>query len=1017
MVRIKEVNDHGHNYLIITDHEDEDSDCGTRLEIHRSLLRPLGARPSVSKQNFLSQMSIQIPSEPNNPQLFKLLNNLREKDATDDTFPLLGRSIISNSVRWGAKLKISGEFRFIPGYWDQTQDVLSRCKVALGLCSMYGAIYASLYQYGRDQNIMRAFSESWCPSTNTLHTLEGELSVSLWDLYKLGGLPIYGAIYDETIPHHADLLARNKDNERLISQACDYLFGAYRHLVRQPEATRGVTAQLWIKFWFKATTFYETPPTVRPRSSNSRPKSHDPTGELEEPRPWSVEELRVFESLGVSGENKKQTIYTAAFLVCWLCVFVLPESDDRLIRPQTFEIATRMAHGETFSLAIPVLASIYRGLNGISRSKRPGSAGYFFPAHYLYVWLAYYFDTHHDVEPRPPGPMMVKYSRAQGAKSFGDKEARALIHTGRLAKVGCTIFNRNRNSLLYDDGKLGLRDLSYLISLRSRNLILRQLDSFHVEPYVPHRFSRKFGFCQDVPTLLFRSVVNRSVSYKDALKFWILLLFEGSQSQVCAPSYSIDWHNMVTIKFNDWWHKVRVIDLTHNVDILCESTKPDKCRKSQDEQPKDVSQHEGRGENSYGKTNRKTPIRRSTDQEESASDDVNHKHKCWGSTTSPYIVAERNIDDFGGFFYDVPSSDIPIESQLVSLIYLYSMSFTQQILIFFYFNYLFACFCQEGDLDIEVREHIATHTQFPLDNLELASTPQLNPRKGKQLRDIENPSTKTAAQSSQEEELAKTSTPSDSMQSVEGPHSLEVSARALGAQIEIATPIKASVVRAAPTTSFCPRPYCQDIFVDAIRGIGSKFLEGLKNAPFSEVRQRFDEVSTVYKGIEYLKGDPSPLKKQVERYVGVVDAYLTLERSATKRKRSEEVEKDIATQTERVRQIDLDLTELQRQEEALTVKQSNSKRKINDLEIELRNIKTKLESAHEEDKALTSNLALVKTDVTSLVAQAKIEKEALADLIATPSLSIEEEEGLAEKKREILEEQSSIKPLEWMDFN
>ena len=34
---------------------------------------------------------------------------------------------------------------------------------------------------------------------NTLHTLVGEISITTWDLHKLGGLPIRGLFYDEVL--------------------------------------------------------------------------------------------------------------------------------------------------------------------------------------------------------------------------------------------------------------------------------------------------------------------------------------------------------------------------------------------------------------------------------------------------------------------------------------------------------------------------------------------------------------------------------------------------------------------------------------------------------------------------------------------------------------------------------------------------------------------------------------------------------------------------------------------------
>ena len=73
-------------------------------------------------------------------------------------------------------------------------------------------MYTSLYTYDRDPHVICAFCEAWCPETNTLHTISGEMSISMWDLYKLGGLPIYGKIYHEAVPSQDALYQRCQNN-------------------------------------------------------------------------------------------------------------------------------------------------------------------------------------------------------------------------------------------------------------------------------------------------------------------------------------------------------------------------------------------------------------------------------------------------------------------------------------------------------------------------------------------------------------------------------------------------------------------------------------------------------------------------------------------------------------------------------------------------------------------------------------------------------------------------------------
>ncbi|KAJ8426572.1 LOW QUALITY PROTEIN: hypothetical protein Cgig2_022309 [Carnegiea gigantea] len=75
-----------------------------------------------------------------------------------------------------------------------------------------------------------------------------------------------------------------------------------------------------------------------------------------------------------------------------------------------FSIASLMASGVGYCLPIAVLASIYKGLNELSRSSHPGRGGGHFPTHFLYAWLAKNFDVYELVGEASSSPGMVKFS-------------------------------------------------------------------------------------------------------------------------------------------------------------------------------------------------------------------------------------------------------------------------------------------------------------------------------------------------------------------------------------------------------------------------------------------------------------------------------------------------------------------------------------------------------------------------------------------------------------------------------
>ncbi|XP_056688310.1 uncharacterized protein [Spinacia oleracea] len=778
MVYLSEFKKGDDIHLSIRDSEKDDLKTGTHFVIQRSLRRPTGSmRATIDQEIFRSEMAIQVtPGTSSDPPFYVLKSTLPDRYQLDALSPMLGRRILSGSVGWKSKnLRVSGEASFLPGWWEWTEDVLSRFGDILRVCSVYTTVQASLCLYDKDPNIIRAFCESWSPTTNTLHTMTGEWSVSLWDIYKLRGLPILGGIYDETIPDYHMLGARDENGNRQISQACVILFTVYHRLAKDPKSKKGVTAQLWIDFWCKRERIHKVP-LKRRRYTESRPKvTNNPDVNIEaQPISWSQEENDLFDSLGVVGANRRAITYVGAFLSCWLCTFVLPQSEDRLIRPGTFETATLMARGETFSLAVPVLTSIYRGLNSISSNSKPSYSKTFFPTHYVYAWLAYYFNTHHDADPVPFGPLMVIYSGAQGSKYFNDGDARTLIHGGAKMNVGCMMLNKNRNEHLFDDGNLDKVKFSYMVALRSSYLVLRRESHdghFYVEPYSPHRFGRQFGFCQEITGVLRRGVDERSVPYYEALRYWSIILFKDSRSRVFTPSQSLNWKELVTPEFKKVWPTISIGDLRKGVDVLCsgavsDTSKPKQCQGNEKgvlRQRSDVMRPEGTDDTHKRRSSRtdsaQRPLIGVDNNDKTTSDaesDVDFKHRRRVRQNSDDL--SMDVDDLGadGFFLDVPeSSVVPSNLQI------------------------------DGDLDLEV-DIGNTATDYLFAQGDDPFLPKSTPGKGKELTVIKDLAPIGSAQMNSNVNLS--SSPK-SQQSVDGPNSLEVASKALGVR---PSPVNAS---------------------------------------------------------------------------------------------------------------------------------------------------------------------------------------------------------------------------------
>ncbi|KAL6176070.1 hypothetical protein ACLB2K_052706 [Fragaria x ananassa] len=127
------------------------------------------------------------------------LNSIRVDDAPRDIITLVTEVAMNSgslTFRQDLEDKVIRTTRVI----ELTEFVLANFEDVLNQARIYGAVDVSQYRYHYCRNVWKAFLELWSPLTNTLHHGNGEMSISLWDLKVLGGLPISGIPYEEFIP-------------------------------------------------------------------------------------------------------------------------------------------------------------------------------------------------------------------------------------------------------------------------------------------------------------------------------------------------------------------------------------------------------------------------------------------------------------------------------------------------------------------------------------------------------------------------------------------------------------------------------------------------------------------------------------------------------------------------------------------------------------------------------------------------------------------------------------------------
>jgi len=104
------------------------------------------------------------------------------------------------------------------------------------------------------------------------------------------------------------------------------------------------------------------------------------------------------------------------------------------------------------------------------------------------------------------------------------------------------------------------------MALRSGYLPLHHAVTFY-------RFSRQFGFWQQLLGALKLDPRTRASTCNDALFFWTTLLCKNTKSIATLPSCSLHLNKFTTKKYQDWWSKVTISDLRTNVALLHQSAR------------------------------------------------------------------------------------------------------------------------------------------------------------------------------------------------------------------------------------------------------------------------------------------------------------------------------------------------------------------------------------------------------------------------------------------------------------
>ncbi|KAL2926936.1 TD and POZ domain-containing protein 5 [Bienertia sinuspersici] len=112
---------------------------------------------------------------------------------------------------------------------------------------------------------------------------------------------------------------------------------------------------------------------------------------------------------------------------------------------------------------------------------------------------AIYFRSHrmgvHDFVGAP----MIAFHGTDAIKTLSHKEAKSSIYSGQDINWVIIAPNDTTSVKYVDNSMQSQQVIDFLLSVRSCFLTLRYENNCIAEPYSPHRFSRQFGFYQDIP--------------------------------------------------------------------------------------------------------------------------------------------------------------------------------------------------------------------------------------------------------------------------------------------------------------------------------------------------------------------------------------------------------------------------------------------------------------------------------------------------------------------------------------
>ncbi|CAL1384577.1 unnamed protein product [Linum trigynum] len=364
---------------------------------------------------------------------------------------------------------------------------------------IYEAIMGSTCSFRKDDGLIMAMAENWCPETNTFVFPWGEATVTLEDVMILGGLPVSGNPF----------FACSCEEGRGLKQIEEKLV--------------------------------EVAGRIQRRSSTDEEFQNE----------W----VRVFMCSGIEIEHE-------AFLSLWLERFVLSDSEGSP-KASVFPIAVHLARAKPVGLAPAVLANIYRDMSllkativsasKIETSEPDGdvmAVNLWSSLHFVQLWAWERFPklrpTPNPIENGEPRSFMWNNLRTRRVRDL----RLALDSAGdtfswrpyAISLNGWQFPDFYRGDGEWLDMESNESLLRYSLCLRVSELVGQGC----VELYLPHRVAMQFGMDQDIP-------LSVDPSNECLEMVWLNYIMPFGNAKIYIPPRLFEPD--VTVGYLNWWRE------------------------------------------------------------------------------------------------------------------------------------------------------------------------------------------------------------------------------------------------------------------------------------------------------------------------------------------------------------------------------------------------------------------------------------------------------------------------------